>query len=196
MTSTDADARTALRVLYGAAAAHLREVDADADVDVAALLSDGLVQVGATDLLAAGVMSVAEQLRDVAAWRRMEGATLVRVLRTAHTDVIAHPVLVGPAGDRAPQTTRASHDRPSGSRDIADVTALVLDAAVDYLTGGPDQLARGRLAELLLPTPHPALLALVQVLAASLRWRAVDQQVPAHELVRRICLGLARRDAA
>ena len=171
MSDTDVigtGARTALRVLYGAAAAHLRAADADVDVDVAALLADGLAAVGAEELLAAGVMSVAEQLRDVAAWRRLDPCWLLRVLRMAHIELAGE---VSAVGD-------------------------VLDAATGYLRCGPGGLAGIRLAGLLEPAPQPALLAVVEVLAAAVRWRAEDQQVPAHELVRRICLGLARRDLA
>lgn len=166
--AADAEARSALRVLYAAAAAHLRGADADVEVDVAALIADGVAAVGADELIAAGVMSVAEQLRDVAAWRRMDPCRLLRVLRAAHTELAGAP----------------------------SAAADVLDCAAGYLTAGAGSLDATRLQTLRSPLPQPVLLAIVEVLAAALRWRAEDQQVPAHELVRRICLGLARRDTA
>lgn len=164
-----ADIRASLRVLYAAAGARLRAgaPDGDADVDLTAIVADGLTQRPAAEILAAGVMSVAELLREVAVWRAMHPSTLVRILHSAQTSMSASP----------------------------DLFADLLAAAVDYLDADTDALTETDLAALLSPAPAPAVLAVVDLLAGALTWRATDQGIDPVDLVQRICLGLAVRDS-
>lgn len=77
-------ARTALRYLYAAAAASLRD-DRDA-VDL--LTGQALDDAGLGALLDAGTLSIAEQLREVAELRQMPAASLLNVLVSAHLEMV------------------------------------------------------------------------------------------------------------
>ena len=153
--------RAALRYLYGAASACLR-----GDGPAMRLLAEQAVaEVPLGDLLDAGALSVAEQLRDVAATRRMRPVALLRVLAQAHRELAGTP----------------------------DLVALVLAGAAAYLDGNHGLWDVEELCQLA-ACPTASLEATVTVLGAALTWRARDLEVAPSRLVENVCLGLAARD--
>lgn len=139
MPSTDLE-RAALRCLYGAVSAQVRD-DADGQQ---LLVEQGVRIVGFALMLEAGALSVAEQLRDVAEIRRMPGIGLLRVLIDAHTELTGWP-------DMTTLMLRGAHAYLSGSASLwtaDDLCAFAtsptdaLDAAVSTLTSALQWRAR------------------------------------------------------
>lgn len=156
----DDAAHDALRYLYAATSAHLRGRADQRDQVLDAAL--GHVAFGC--LLAAGTMSVAEQLRDVAEARRMRGAVMIDLLYRARKDMSQGP----------------------------DLPATILSGARAYLAGATEFFTDDELC-LLASRQAATAQALTLTLAAALTWRGHDAGQPAVQLVDAVVTGLASR---
>jgi hypothetical protein len=169
----DRRTHSGLRCLYGAAAAVLRDDDDALDL----LVDQALDDAGFGEALHAGVLSVAEQLRDVAGDRGMPGPTLLRILIRAHSELTS------------PGVSSADGNRSYA----AGLTGLLLSAAEAYLEASGPLWSGDQLCDLA-ATPETALQCCARLLAAAVTWRARDLDAAPEVVLRSICLGLAVRD--
>lgn len=168
-TADDERTRNALRCLYGAAAATLRDDTAAVSTLIEELIDDD----GLGLALTAAALCIGEQLRDVADARHLPPARLLRVLRGAHDELNA-PTPAWPAR----------------------LCSLLLGGAETYLAhpGGPlwDADALCQLAA----CPALTLQQAIRAVTAAVTWRASDDGDDVTARIDRVCLGLAARTAA